>query len=1073
MTLTKEQIYQALFAAGQSLSEVKKAARDYTNWGKKGKAEEKAAKTHIKRQNDAIKYMEEAKLKNPLDLNNIANKTDELSKKAGRQFNPEFVQKLEQNKYNANNGGSSLSVREQNNANKNTINNAEGKTIANTTVTKQNGAVDNNTTTGIINPVNNKSKDKILNGMTNSDPYKNIGNYLENQKKVNETENKVKKKQNQELVDRTIKNVVEYQDKKNNGYDPYSNIKTALDRQEEAQKNVNNVKTEVNNKIKNGYDYDLVRREEEKKERENRNNDYGDLSDYGMRQPTGVNEELNRSGGTVGQSSTTNPNLQNGTTIGETNNESINTVTNAEKQTQEEVDNKEQNAKNRIAESVINTNKFGSGGGGNLKYDPYSEDTEPQKEQIKNNIESHTTVNNTETGEGGTTSTPNSPTNYVNSLNRQKTQSHEQHGEDYENELDRIKAENENKYNTIASEYDKKLEKQGYKLDDSGNYVNKKGEVITKYDREKAINENYEKQRINTDARSHSSYVDELGKLQKSVNDSRNNLSGFKEADIKDNIKAGDKQFRQAKNLYEKGHTGRLSLNPFRGYWGLGKTGAAAGMVLGALAQHKRAMDNWRVAAQQAAMMGLPPPPKPGMLGSLAWGAVKGGVTGAALGNLAKISVGRGIQKNMIANQKEAMLENPEYVGRMRAAEANYRNAQNVIDDASSGRTKSYIDYLGTTLTNGGKINQQDWDWIQKNRNALDDANIYREYPELSRVANRPINVPSDMHKQRYVAFSNQDMKDILLEQYNTSKYLQQCFSLYEELEYKTQSKMDDLVELYNAYISIGGEEEPPLKAFLEECIIYHDSFIPYLKQLVSNNMAKEYISMLEFSVEGMGLFDEDKKLLDEHRELYRLYKQLYGTMLDEGSFLYKLKQYPDFDRYIRAKLVMKIFYTNQPVQFAITSHGNTIASVEMPDNVNIASPIPGNNEVVMDNDTFNTQAQLKGKKDNKDQEINQAQQKQQNQAKVQEAEQKAKIKIEQERQKAQINKAKTVAKRNQKIEELSRDKNKLPNEVIAAKGKEITGLNLKEQAIMNKMNDKISQTNAKVEEKKQKLGVA
>lgn len=1013
MALTKEQIYQALFAAGQSLSEVKKAARDYTNWGKKGKAEEKAAKTHIKRQNDAIKYMEEAKLKNPLDLNNIANKTDELSKKAGKQFNPEFVQKLEQNKYNANNGGSSLSVREQNNANKNTINDAEGKTIANTTVTKQNGAVDNNTTTGIINPVNNKSKYKILNGMTNSDPYKNIGNYLENQKKVNETENKVIKKQNntttenqkqnQEITDRTIQNVVKNQNLQNSGYNPYDNVKKALDNQKQTQ--------------------------------------------------------------------------QNGTTIGETNNESINTVTNAEKQTQEEVDNKEQNVKNRIAESAINTNKFGSGSGGNLKYDPYSEDTEPQKEQIKNNIKSHTTVNNTETDEGGATSTPNPPTNYVNSLNRQKTQSHEQHGEDYENELDRIKAENENKYNTIASEYDKKLEKQGYKLDDSGNYVNKKGEVITKYDREKAINENYEKQRINTDARSHSSYVDELGKLQKSVNDSRNNLSGFKEADIKDNIKAGDKQFRQAKNLYEKGHVGSRNpfkaLNPFKGYWGLGKTGAAAGMVLGALAQHKRAMDNWRVAAQQAAMMGLPPPPKPGMLGSLAWGAVKGGVTGAALGNLAKISVGRGIQKNMIANQKEAMLENPEYVGRMRAAEANYRNAQNVIDDASSGRTKSYIDYLGTTLTNGGKINQQDWDWIQKNRNALDDANIYREYPELSRVANRPINVPSDMHKQRYVAFSNQDMKDILLEQYNTSKYLQQCFSLYEELEYKTQSKMDDLVELYNAYISIGGEEEPPLKAFLEECIIYHDSFIPYLKQLVSNNMAKEYISMLEFSVEGMGLFDEDKKLLDEHRELYRLYKQLYGTMLDEGSFLYKLKQYPDFDRYIRAKLVMKIFYTNQPVQFAITSHGNTIASVEMPDNVNIASPIPGNNEVVMDNDTFNTQAQLKGKKDNKDQEINQAQQKQQNQAKVQEAEQKAKIKIEQERQKAQINKAKTVAKRNQKIEELSRDKNKLPNEVIAAKGKEITDLNLKEQAIMNKMNDKISQTNAKVEEKKQKLGVA
>ena len=1009
MTLTKEQIYQALFAAGQSLSEVKKAARDYTNWGKKGKAEEKAAKTHIKRQNDAIKYMEEAKLKNPLDLNNIANKTDELSKKAGKQFNPEFVQKLEQNKYNANNGGSSLSVREQNNANKNTINNAEGKTVADTTVTKQNGAVDNNTTTGIINPVNNKSKYKILNGMTNSDPYKNIGNYLENQKKVNETENKVIKKQNntttenqkqnQEITDRTIQNVVKNQNLQNSGYNPYDNVKKALDNQKQTQ--------------------------------------------------------------------------QNGTTIGETNNESINTVTNAEKQTQEEVDNKEQNVKNRLSESAINTNKFGSGGDGNLKYDPYSEDTEPQKEQIKNNIESHTTVNNTETDEGGATSTPNHPTNYVNSLNRQKTQSHEQYGEDYENELDRIKTENENKYNTIASEYDKKLEKQGYKLDDSGNYVNKKGEVITKYDREKAINENYEKQRINTDARSHSSYVDELGKLQKSVNDSRNNLSGFKETDIKDNIKAGDKQFRQAKNLYEKGHTGRLSLNPFRGYWGLGKTGAAAGMVLGALAQHKRAMDNWRVAAQQAAMMGLPPPPKPGMLGSLAWGAVKGGVTGAALGNLAKISVGRGIQKNMIANQKEAMLENPEYVGRMRAAEANYRNAQNVIDDASSGRTKSYIDYLGTTLTNGGKINQQDWDWIQKNRNALDDANIYREYPELSRVANRPINVPSDMHKQRYVAFSNQDMKDILLEQYNTSKYLQQCFSLYEELEYKTQSKMDDLVELYNAYVSIGGEEEPPLRAFLEECIIYHDSFIPYLKQLVSNNMAKEYISMLEFSVEGMGLFDEDKKLLDEHRKLYKLYKQLYGTMLDEGSFLYKLKQYPDFDRYIRAKLVMKIFYTNQPVQFAITSHGNTIASVEMPDNVNIASPIPGNNEVVMDNDTFNTQAQLKGKKDNKDQEINQAQQKQQNQAKVQEAEQKAKIKIEQERQKAQINKAKTVAKRNQKIEELSKDKNKLPNEVIAAKGKEITDLNLKEQTIMNKMNDKISQTNAKVEEKKQKLGVA
>ena len=557
----------------------------------------------------------------------------------------------------------------------------------------------------------------------------------------------------------------------------------------------------------------------------------------------------------------------------------------------------------------------------------------------------------------------------------------------------------------------------------------------------------------------------------------------------KDTLKESKRLTKDIDTMYKKGRKSGIlnKLNPFNGYVGLGKTGMYAGAALGAMMQYKKNMDKWRAQAQYNAMMGLPPPPKPGLVGSLAWGAIKGGATGAVVGNLAKVTVGKGLHGSMIQSQRDDMVQSDKYQDMVNKAKTNAGVLQNIINQ---GPNRPDLQQKMANI-NQAAANKQltinDADFLAQNPHLIINKQINGQNPTIKPA---PIFTnPGGWYSYKYGA-QNFNMHDYLMDLYETNKYLYQCFSIAEDLEENAVLEMEELTELYNAYATLHEpDNNVSLKAFLDECLIFPNTFVPYVRELVITNKKINYLnnldtlnelnfSEIQVTPSLVDDFREESKKYQKYCDMYQLYKEHLNPTVDEQTFITRCRNYPSYYDYIKEKISYNLIYKVDQVAyefFAKTAGGDNIGTTQMPENVKIEGA-PGNQEVIdnalangQDPETADTQNQLSARKGVKQQEVVDAQKEQNDQNQIAEKEAIAKQTVENAKAKANAQQQKTVAKRQQVTKKLNAEGKDYPPEVLAQKRQEITNLNLKEQQIKANLNAKINQANDKLEEFKNK----
>lgn len=565
----------------------------------------------------------------------------------------------------------------------------------------------------------------------------------------------------------------------------------------------------------------------------------------------------------------------------------------------------------------------------------------------------------------------------------------------------------------------------------------------------------------------------------------------------KDTLKESKRLTKDIDTMYKKGRkSGILSkLNPFNGYVGLGKTGMFAGAALGAIMQHKKNMDKWRAQAQYNAMIGLPPPPKPGLVGSLAWGALKGGVTGAVVGNVVKNTVGKGLHNSMIQSQKNDMVQSEEYQDMVNKAKTNAGVLQNIINQGQS--RPDLQQKVGNILAQAGDkgLTQENAEYITNNPGLANrlgiQTNIWNNIPNTKIPGvSRAVKWGKQAHLMGTYGPQNFNMHDYLMDLYETNKYLYQCFSIAEDLEENAVLEMEELTELYNAYATLHEpDNNVSLKAFLDECLIFPNTFVPYVRELVITNKKINYLdnldtlnelnfSEIQVAPSLVDDFREESKKYQKYCDMYQLYKEHLNPTVDEQTFITRCRNYPSYYDYVKEKISYNLIYKVDQVAyefFAKTAGGDNIGTTQMPENVKIEGA-PGNQEVIdnalangQDPETADTQNQLSARKGVKQQEVVDAQKEQNDQNQIAEKEAMAKQTIENAKAKANAKQQKTVAKRQQVTKKLNAEGKDYPPEVLAQKRQEITNLNLKEQQIKANLNAKINQANDKLEEFKNK----